>query len=183
MQCTTLFRPYITSHRKAFISFYMINKVVQMSTLPSLGLKKKFLVVTFIMVIHSSPAWLRVQGKKFLLVTYTPSMFMRSMNFFCLTCIYFVIKSGAIFWSVCQTVPCGCWDFQQLERWDCVHVIFYLCSVTCAASPRYLCFPNFVVLADANLKGVRADQIIFTDVAAKNEHIRRSTLADLFLDT
>ncbi|TKW18460.1 hypothetical protein SEVIR_5G432200v4 [Setaria viridis] len=31
--------------------------------------------------------------------------------------------------------------------------------------------------------GVRADQIIFTDVAAKNEHIRRSTLADLFLDT
>uniref|UniRef100_A0A0E0JSQ3 protein O-GlcNAc transferase n=1 Tax=Oryza punctata TaxID=4537 RepID=A0A0E0JSQ3_ORYPU len=32
-------------------------------------------------------------------------------------------------------------------------------------------------------KGVRADQIIFTDVAAKNEHIRRSALADLFLDT
>lgn len=32
-------------------------------------------------------------------------------------------------------------------------------------------------------KGVRADQLIFTDVAAKNEHIRRSTLADLFLDT
>ncbi|KAG2593799.1 hypothetical protein PVAP13_5NG012636, partial [Panicum virgatum] len=32
-------------------------------------------------------------------------------------------------------------------------------------------------------KGVRADQIIFTDVAAKNEHIRRSSLADLFLDT
>lgn len=31
--------------------------------------------------------------------------------------------------------------------------------------------------------GVRADQIIFTDAAAKNEHIRRSTLADLFLDT
>ncbi|PNT73449.1 probable UDP-N-acetylglucosamine--peptide N-acetylglucosaminyltransferase SEC isoform X2 [Brachypodium distachyon] len=32
-------------------------------------------------------------------------------------------------------------------------------------------------------KGVRADQIIFTDVAAKSEHIRRSALADLFLDT
>ncbi|KAG8054227.1 hypothetical protein GUJ93_ZPchr0001g30703 [Zizania palustris] len=32
-------------------------------------------------------------------------------------------------------------------------------------------------------KGVREDQIIFTNVAAKNEHIRRSALADLFLDT
>ncbi|GMN25847.1 hypothetical protein TIFTF001_001078 [Ficus carica] len=32
-------------------------------------------------------------------------------------------------------------------------------------------------------QGVQADQIIFTDVAMKNEHIRRSALADLFLDT
>ncbi|XP_064955858.1 probable UDP-N-acetylglucosamine--peptide N-acetylglucosaminyltransferase SEC [Musa acuminata AAA Group] len=32
-------------------------------------------------------------------------------------------------------------------------------------------------------KGVRPDQIIFTDIAMKNEHIRRSALADLFLDT
>ncbi|KAB1213493.1 putative UDP-N-acetylglucosamine--peptide N-acetylglucosaminyltransferase SEC [Morella rubra] len=31
--------------------------------------------------------------------------------------------------------------------------------------------------------GVQSDQIIFTDVAMKNEHIRRSALADLFLDT
>jgi protein O-GlcNAc transferase len=37
--------------------------------------------------------------------------------------------------------------------------------------------------ADAAARGVRPDQIIFTDVAMKNEHIRRSTLADLFLDT
>jgi protein O-GlcNAc transferase len=37
--------------------------------------------------------------------------------------------------------------------------------------------------ADAAARGVRSDQIIFTDVAMKNEHIRRSTLADLFLDT
>ncbi|KAK3162826.1 hypothetical protein QOZ80_1BG0094300 [Eleusine coracana subsp. coracana] len=37
--------------------------------------------------------------------------------------------------------------------------------------------------AYASSKGVRADQIIFTEVAAKNEHIRRSALADLFLDT
>jgi predicted O-linked N-acetylglucosamine transferase (SPINDLY family) len=35
----------------------------------------------------------------------------------------------------------------------------------------------------AAAQGIRPDQIIFTDVAAKNEHIRRSALADLFLDT
>ncbi|KAA8534695.1 hypothetical protein F0562_032212 [Nyssa sinensis] len=32
-------------------------------------------------------------------------------------------------------------------------------------------------------KGVQLERIIFTDVAMKNEHIRRSALADLFLDT
>ncbi|KNA11934.1 hypothetical protein SOVF_130120 [Spinacia oleracea] len=37
--------------------------------------------------------------------------------------------------------------------------------------------------AYAAAQGVGQDQIIFTDVAAKNEHIRRSALADLFLDT
>uniref|UniRef100_A0A1D1YG38 protein O-GlcNAc transferase n=1 Tax=Anthurium amnicola TaxID=1678845 RepID=A0A1D1YG38_9ARAE len=37
--------------------------------------------------------------------------------------------------------------------------------------------------AYAGAQGVRSDQIIFTDVAMKNEHIRRSALADLFLDT
>ncbi|KAG2726339.1 hypothetical protein I3843_01G103100 [Carya illinoinensis] len=35
----------------------------------------------------------------------------------------------------------------------------------------------------ASQRGVQLDQIIFTDVAMKNEHIRRSSLADLFLDT
>ncbi|XP_043709436.1 probable UDP-N-acetylglucosamine--peptide N-acetylglucosaminyltransferase SEC [Telopea speciosissima] len=39
------------------------------------------------------------------------------------------------------------------------------------------------VRAYAAAQGVRQDQIIFTDVAMKNEHIRRSALADLFLDT
>ncbi|XP_072971752.1 probable UDP-N-acetylglucosamine--peptide N-acetylglucosaminyltransferase SEC [Typha angustifolia] len=37
--------------------------------------------------------------------------------------------------------------------------------------------------AHAVARGVRPEQIIFTDVAIKNEHIRRSALADLFLDT
>ncbi|KAL5211926.1 hypothetical protein ABZP36_022773 [Zizania latifolia] len=39
------------------------------------------------------------------------------------------------------------------------------------------------VRAHAAARGVRPDQIVFTDVAMKNEHIRRSALADLFLDT
>lgn len=37
--------------------------------------------------------------------------------------------------------------------------------------------------AYAAAQGVQADQIIFTDVAMKNEHIRRSVLADVILDT
>lgn len=37
--------------------------------------------------------------------------------------------------------------------------------------------------AFASAQGVRPDQIIFTDVAAKSEHIRRSSLADVCLDT
>ncbi|KAL9233417.1 hypothetical protein vseg_008423 [Gypsophila vaccaria] len=37
--------------------------------------------------------------------------------------------------------------------------------------------------AYAAAQGVRPDQIIFTDVAVKHEHIKRSALADLFLDT
>eukprot|EP00249_Psilotum_nudum_P025054 c29361_g1_i4 orf=3656-5656(+) len=39
------------------------------------------------------------------------------------------------------------------------------------------------LLAYAAAQGVQPEQIIFTDVAAKSEHIRRSALADLFLDT
>jgi hypothetical protein len=42
-----------------------------------------------------------------------------------------------------------------------------------------LCLAFAVAIA----QGVRPEQIIFTDVAAKNEHIRRSSLADLFLDS
>ncbi|KAJ4721143.1 Tetratricopeptide repeat (TPR)-like superfamily protein [Melia azedarach] len=37
--------------------------------------------------------------------------------------------------------------------------------------------------AYAVAQGLQPDQIIFTDVAMKHEHIRRSALADLFLDT
>lgn len=46
-----------------------------------------------------------------------------------------------------------------------------------------VCFLIHEPLSDAAAQGVQPDQIIFTDVAMKNEHIRRSSLADLFLDT
>ncbi|XP_052182661.1 probable UDP-N-acetylglucosamine--peptide N-acetylglucosaminyltransferase SEC isoform X2 [Diospyros lotus] len=39
------------------------------------------------------------------------------------------------------------------------------------------------VRAYATARGVQPERIIFTDVAMKKEHIRRSALADLFLDT
>ena len=42
---------------------------------------------------------------------------------------------------------------------------------------------TLLVGADARRQGVKDDQIVFTDVAMKNEHIRRGALADLFLDT
>lgn len=44
-------------------------------------------------------------------------------------------------------------------------------------------FNSSFLMADATQRGVQPDQIIFTDVAMKNEHIKRSALADLFLDT
>jgi protein O-GlcNAc transferase len=39
------------------------------------------------------------------------------------------------------------------------------------------------LLAEARKRGVREDQIIFSDVATRDEHIKRGYLADLFLDT
>jgi len=47
-------------------------------------------------------------------------------------------------------------------------------------------FPHFgepKIRAEAAARGVDQSRIIFTDVAAKNLHIRRSGLADVFLDT
>ena len=39
------------------------------------------------------------------------------------------------------------------------------------------------ILLEARKRGVREDQIVFTDVVARDEHIKRGYLADLFLDT
>jgi protein O-GlcNAc transferase len=39
------------------------------------------------------------------------------------------------------------------------------------------------IMKEARNRGVRADQIIFSDVAPREEHVKRGFLADLFLDT
>lgn len=39
------------------------------------------------------------------------------------------------------------------------------------------------LLQEAYKRGIREDQIVFSDVAARDEHIKRGYLADLFLDT
>ena len=39
------------------------------------------------------------------------------------------------------------------------------------------------ILREARKRGVREDQIVFSDVVNKAEHIKRGFLADLFLDT
>ena len=39
------------------------------------------------------------------------------------------------------------------------------------------------IRAEARKRGILEDQLYFSDVAPKDEHIRRGNLADLFLDT
>jgi protein O-GlcNAc transferase len=39
------------------------------------------------------------------------------------------------------------------------------------------------IIAEARKRGVGVQQLHFTNVASKEEHIKRGTLADLFLDT
>ena len=39
------------------------------------------------------------------------------------------------------------------------------------------------ILKEARERGVRSDQIIFSDVVSREEHVKRGVLADLFLDT
>ena len=41
----------------------------------------------------------------------------------------------------------------------------------------------FRLRAEAESRGIARNRIIFTDVAAKHDHIRRSAVADIFLDT
>jgi predicted O-linked N-acetylglucosamine transferase (SPINDLY family) len=39
------------------------------------------------------------------------------------------------------------------------------------------------ILKEARERGVRSDQIIFSDVVSREKHVKRGVLADLFLDT
>lgn len=39
------------------------------------------------------------------------------------------------------------------------------------------------ILKEARARGIREDQIVFSDVVAREEHIKRGYLADLFIDT
>ena len=61
-------------------------------------------------------------------------------------------------------------------------VCFYKWSRIPCFYVHYIHYPNSSA-TDAASHGVHTDQIIFTDVAVKNEHIKRSALADLLLDT
>jgi hypothetical protein len=62
-----------------------------------------------------------------------------------------------------------------------ISFVFQMCPYWHKNAPGLKAHMFLVAVAAA--QGVRPEQIIFTDVAAKNEHIRRSALADLFLDT
>ncbi|XP_066307813.1 probable UDP-N-acetylglucosamine--peptide N-acetylglucosaminyltransferase SEC isoform X2 [Miscanthus floridulus] len=78
--------------------------------------------------------------------------------------------------------------FNQLYKMD-PDIFETWCNILKCVSNSVLWLLRFPAAGEMRLrayaisKGVRADQIIFTDVAAKTEHIRRSVLADLFLDT
>eukprot|EP00850_Spirogloea_muscicola_P014424 SM000103S09516 [mRNA] locus=s103:488527:496923:+ [translate_table: standard] len=78
--------------------------------------------------------------------------------------------------------------FNQLYKMD-PDIFLTWCNILKRVPNSALWLLRFPAAGEARLRafaqkrGVRSDQIIFTDVAAKNEHIRRSALADLFLDT
>lgn len=64
-----------------------------------------------------------------------------------------------------------------------VDVISNWCNIWEVYFLFWLLFIVSGLISDAAAQGIQPDQIIFTDVAMKGEHIRRSSLADLFLDT
>lgn len=78
--------------------------------------------------------------------------------------------------------------FNQLYK---IHPGIFItwCNILKRAPNSALWLLRFPAAGESRLKafaaaqGVRPDQIIFTDVAAKSEHIRRSSLADMCLDT
>nr|GEW86033.1 probable UDP-N-acetylglucosamine--peptide N-acetylglucosaminyltransferase SEC [Tanacetum cinerariifolium] len=80
----------------------------------------------------------------------------------------------------------GC--FNQLYKMD-PEIFITWCNILKRVPNSALWLLRFPAAGEMRLRayaaaqGVQPDQIIFTDVAMKNEHIRRSSLADLCLDT
>lgn len=78
--------------------------------------------------------------------------------------------------------------FNQLYKMD-PEIFTTWCNILKRVPNSALWLLRFPAAGESRLRayaaahGVRPDQIIFTDVAVKNEHIKRSALADLFLDT
>lgn len=78
--------------------------------------------------------------------------------------------------------------FNQLYKMD-PEIFTTWCNILKCVPNSALWLLKFPAAGESRLRayaasqGVLPDQIIFTDVAVKNEHIRRSALADLFLDT
>eukprot|EP00245_Coleochaete_scutata_P005975 TRINITY_DN2002_c0_g3_i1.p1 TRINITY_DN2002_c0_g3~~TRINITY_DN2002_c0_g3_i1.p1 ORF type:complete len:980 (-),score=185.90 TRINITY_DN2002_c0_g3_i1:691-3630(-) len=78
--------------------------------------------------------------------------------------------------------------FNQLYKMD-PSIFKTWCNILKKVTNSALWLLRFPAAGESHLRafalaeGVQPDQIIFTDVAAKHEHIRRSALADLFLDT
>ncbi|KAL9272079.1 putative UDP-N-acetylglucosamine--peptide N-acetylglucosaminyltransferase SEC [Drosera capensis] len=78
--------------------------------------------------------------------------------------------------------------FNQLYKMD-PEIVTTWCNILKRVPNSALWLLRFPAAGETRLRafaasqGVQPDQIIFTDVAMKNEHIRRSALADLFLDT
>lgn len=78
--------------------------------------------------------------------------------------------------------------FNQLYKID-PEILDCWCDILSNVPNSYLWLLRFPPSGEARLRteaenrGVARDKIIFTDVAAKHDHIRRSALADVFLDT
>ncbi|KAM1468639.1 hypothetical protein ACFX2I_033577 [Malus domestica] len=78
--------------------------------------------------------------------------------------------------------------FNQLYKMD-PEIFNTWCNILKCVPNSALWLLRFPAAGETRLRkyavdqGVQPDQIIFTDVAMKGEHIRRSALADLFLDT
>ncbi|RZC47203.1 hypothetical protein C5167_040148 [Papaver somniferum] len=78
--------------------------------------------------------------------------------------------------------------FNQLYKMD-PEIFITWCNILKRVPNSALWLLRFPAAGETRLRafaaaeGVQPDRIIFTDVAMKSEHIRRSALADLFLDT